>query len=169
MSRQSYRDLLAWQEAMNLVDAIYTSTRGFPEFELFALTIQMRKAAVSIPSNIAEGHGRFSLRDFRQFLRRARGSAHELETQVMIATRQRYIEFERERALLTQAASVIRLVNGLIRSITERLPENREPRTENREPRTHCHHNASKIIGKVACVCPRCWGRKPNSTMRPLP
>ena len=109
---------------MGLVDEVYASTRDFPQCELFGLTMQMRKAAVSIPSNIAEGHGRFSFRDFRQFLRKARGSAYELETQIMIAARQRFIEGEREGTLLTQTASVTRLVNGLIRSITQRLPKN---------------------------------------------
>ena len=125
MSRQSYRDLVAWQRAMDLVDDVYACVRSFPSDELFGLTTQMRRAATSIPNNIAEGHGRFSLRDFRQFLRKARGSALELETEIMIAKRQGFISTESEYALLEKAGLVGRLINGLIRHITKRL------RTEN--------------------------------------
>jgi four helix bundle protein len=125
MSKQSYRDLVAWQRAMDLVDDIYTCVRGFPSDELFGLTTQMRRAATSIPNNIAEGHGRFSFRDFRQFLRKARGSALELETEIMIAKRQGFISAETESALLEKAGLVGRLINGLIRHLTQRL------RTEN--------------------------------------
>jgi four helix bundle protein len=121
MSKQSYRDLVAWQQAIELVDVIYVSTRNFPECEMFGLSIQMRRAAVSVSSNIAEGHGRFSLRDFRQFLRKARGSALELETQIIIATRQGYIATETEADLLEKSASVGRLINGLIRHLSSRL------------------------------------------------
>ena len=128
MSKQSYRDLVAWQRAMDLVDDVYTSVRSFPSEELFGLTMQLRRAAVSIPNNIAEGHGRFSLRDFRQFLRKARGSTLELETEIMIAKRQGYIDSATEAALLEKAGTVGRLINGLIRHLTKRL---REPRTEN--------------------------------------
>jgi four helix bundle protein len=130
MSKQSYRDLLAWQQAMDLVDDVYTCVRDFPSEELFGLTMQMRRAATSIPNNIAEGHGRFSFRDFRQFLRKARGSALELETEIMIAKRQGFICGETESALLEKAGTVGRLINGLIRNLTKRL-NNREPRTKN--------------------------------------
>ena len=125
MSKQSYRDLVAWQRAMDLVDDVYACVRSFPSDELFGLTTQMRRAATSIPNNIAEGHGRFSLRDFRQFLRKARGSALELETEIIIAKRQGFISTESEYALLEKAGLVGRLINGLIRHITKRL------RTEN--------------------------------------
>jgi four helix bundle protein len=130
MSKQSYRDLVAWQEAMNLVDDIYACVRNFPKDELFGLTGQLRRAATSIPTNIAEGHGRFSLRDFRQFLRKARGSALELETEIIIAKRQDYIGSDAESALLDKAGTVGRLINGLIRNLTKRL-NNRELRTKN--------------------------------------
>ena len=130
MSKQSYRDLVAWQQAMDLVDDVYACVRGFPGEELFGLTMQMRRAATSIPNNIAEGHGRFSFRDFRQFLRKARGSALELETEIMIAKRQGYIGNETESLLLEKAERVTRLINGLIRNLTQRLT-NRERRTKN--------------------------------------
>ncbi len=121
MPKQSYRDLVAWQKAMDLVDNVYAAARLFPKYEMFALATQMRKAATSIPSNIAEGHGRFSLRDFRHFLREARASALELETEIMIAARQQYIASETEKLLLGQASQVGQLINGLIRHISKRL------------------------------------------------
>ncbi len=130
MSKQSYRDLVAWQRAMDLVDEVYAAARDFPEHETFALATQMRRAAVSIPTNIAEGHGRFSFRDFRRFLRDARGSALELETEIMIAARQHYIDGGKEKTLLQQTGTVGRLINGLIRHISHCL-DNREPTTEN--------------------------------------
>jgi four helix bundle protein len=123
MSKNSYRDLVAWQSAMNLVDEIYSSVRSFPEYELFGLATQMRTAAISIPCNIAEGHGRFSLRDFRHFLRQARASVLELETEIMICSRQKYIDPDRETTLLEQTARVGQLINGLIRHLSKRLSE----------------------------------------------
>jgi len=82
---KSYRDLVAWQKAMDLVTAIYRLTASFPKEEVYALTSQLRRAAVSVPSNIAEGQGRHGAAEFRHFLRQASGSLMELETQVMIA------------------------------------------------------------------------------------
>ena len=104
MPKNSYRDLVAWQMAMDLVDEIYRTVLAFPKYETYALSLQMRKAAMSTPCNIAEGHGRFSLRDFRHFLREARASGLELETEITIASRQRYIDVEREAILLEQTA-----------------------------------------------------------------
>ena len=121
MKKQSYRDLLAWQRAMDLVDEIYSTVRNFPNYERFALATQMRKAATSIPCNIAEGQGRFSLRDFRHFLREARASALELETEIIIANRQGYFDSERAEKLLEQASRVGQLINGLIRHISKRI------------------------------------------------
>ena len=121
MPKNSYRDLVAWQIAMDLVDEIYRTVRAFPKDETYALSLQMRKAAMSIPCNIAEGHGRFSLRDFRHFLREARASGLELETEITIASRQRYIDVEREAILLEQTARVGQVINGLIRHLGQRL------------------------------------------------
>src|SRR5436309_4391295 len=87
--KTTYRDLLAWQKGIDLVAEIYTVVATFPKFETYGLASQMRGAAVSIPCNIAEGQGRYSFRDFRRCLREARGSAYELETQIIIASRQR--------------------------------------------------------------------------------
>ena len=84
---QSYRDLIVWQRAMELVVDVYGMTRSFPECERYGLSSQLRRSAVSIPSNIAEGQGRLTRGEFRQFLGHARGSLSEVETQVSIATR----------------------------------------------------------------------------------
>jgi four helix bundle protein len=88
---QSYRDLVAWQKAMELVTKIYRVTKKFPKEEIFGLVSQIRRSAVSIPSNIAEGKGRLSKREFRQFLGNARGSLAELETQILIAQNLNYL------------------------------------------------------------------------------
>ena len=119
--KSNFRDLLAWQKAMDLVDEIYRTVAEFPRHQLFGLTSQMQRAAVRIPSDIAEGSGRWNLLDFRRFLRDARGSAHELETQIIIAQRQRYISEERARELTTQCAKTTQLINGLIRYVENRL------------------------------------------------
>jgi four helix bundle protein len=135
--KSSYRNLLAWQKGMDLVDEIYTTVEVFPRSEMFVLNIQMRRAAMSMPCNIAEGQGRYSLRDFRHFLRQARGSALELETECLIAMRRRYISQERADSLIAQIMEVVRLMNGLIRYIERQLrlrTANREPRTTNDPP-----------------------------------
>jgi four helix bundle protein len=82
---QSFRELLVWQRAMQLTLAIYRLTQGFPREESYGLTSQIRRAAVSLPSNIAEGHGRLNTKEFRQFLGIARASNCELQTQLEIA------------------------------------------------------------------------------------
>jgi four helix bundle protein len=82
---RGYRDLRAWQHAMGLVTEIYRATRSFPKDEIYGLVSQLRRAAVSIPSNLAEGHGRNSRNEFRQFIGHARGSVSEVETQIGIA------------------------------------------------------------------------------------
>ena len=87
----SYRDLIAWQKAMDLVTAIYRATAGFPRDEIYGLTSQLRRAAVSIPSNIAEGQGRQSTREFIHFLSIAYGSLNEAQTQILIAERLKYL------------------------------------------------------------------------------
>ena len=82
---QSFRDLSVWKKSMQMAVAVYRLTEGFPKEEIYGLTSQMRRAAVSIPSNIAEGHGRLGSNEYRQFLGVARGSNFELQTQLEIA------------------------------------------------------------------------------------
>ena len=114
---RGYRDLVAWQKAMELVTEIYTATRCFPSDERFGLTSQMRRAAVSIPSNIAEGHGRQSQGEFRQFVGNARGSLTELETHIQIALNLQLLEAPVAEPLLAQASEVGRILNGLLTSL----------------------------------------------------
>jgi four helix bundle protein len=88
---RSYRDLVAWQKAMKFVTAIHEVTQRFPGEERYGLTNQLRRAAVSVPSNIAEGQARFSQREFHHFLGQARGSLVEIETQLMISRDLKYL------------------------------------------------------------------------------
>ena len=113
---KSYRDLIAWQKAMHLVTAIYQPTSAFPREEIYGLTSQLRRAAVSVPSNIAEGQGRHGAPEFRHFLRQASGSVMEIETQILIAERLKFLNPEVAQELLAQCAEVGKILNGLIKS-----------------------------------------------------
>lgn len=114
---QSYRDLIAWQKAMDFVTDVYGVTNTFPKHELYGLAGQLRRAAVSVPSNIAEGQGRRLPGDFKQFLRHARGSLLEVETQLLIARNLEYVGAADSERLLRAAAEVGRVLNGLIGSL----------------------------------------------------
>jgi len=109
------QQLEAWRMAMGLVEEVYKHTRGFPREELFGLTSQMRRAAVPIPSNIAEGASRAGSKEFLQFLHIARGSASELETQMLLAEKLGHLPATED--LMASLISVKRLINGLIRSL----------------------------------------------------
>jgi four helix bundle protein len=113
----SYEDLVAWQRAMELVDAVYQATSRWPSDERFGLTSQIRRAAVSIAANIAEGQGRNGRREFLHHLGIANGSVCEVETMIRIATRQGYHIPDAETVVLATAREVSRLVNGLIRAL----------------------------------------------------
>lgn len=113
----THRDLLAWQEAMSLVTQIYHVTKIFPKEELFGLTSQMRRAAISIPSNIAEGAGRNGRKEFVQFLGVARGSLSELETQVLIACDLGLLK--ESTVLLESLDRLYKLISGLIKSLSD--------------------------------------------------
>jgi four helix bundle protein len=106
----SYRDLFVYQKSFELCINIYKSTEGFPKSELYGLTSQMRRAAVSIPSNIAEGQRRSGRKEFLQFLSVARGSCAELETQISISTTLSYLSAEKGNELLTDACNVSGLI-----------------------------------------------------------
>jgi four helix bundle protein len=118
----SYRDLVVWQCAMELVTEVCLATKALPKDELYGLTNQLRRAAVSIPSNIAEGQGRATKRDFRHLLKVARGSLLELETQVLIAEKLTYLNPASTAQILTRSGRVLRLLNGLVASLRERDP-----------------------------------------------
>jgi len=102
---------------MDLVDAVYRAVRRFPREELFVLSAQMRSAAISIPCNVAEGCGRWSLAEQRQFGRHARGSVLELQTQIEIARRQHFVDKREGDALDAAAAEVGKLLNCWLRSL----------------------------------------------------
>ena len=114
---RSYRDLVAWQKAMSFVTEIYEVTQRFPNEERYGLTSQLRRASVSVPSNIAEGQARFSQKEFHHFLSMARGSLVEIETQLLIARNLKYLPPTRTEALLASAGELGRILNGLISSI----------------------------------------------------
>ena len=122
MAIESYRDLVVWQKAIGLVTEIYRATQRFPNDELFGLTSQLRRAAVSIPSNIAEGRGRSSLGEFRLFLGNAMGSLAEVETQLFIARNLHYIDEATAAGLLDLSSEIGRVLNGLISSVKNRKP-----------------------------------------------
>jgi len=117
---KSYRELIAWQKAMALARQVYRLTENLPKREAYGLTDQVRRAAVSVPSNIAEGYGRLSDLQFRQFLGNARGSLCEMQTQVELATDLDYLRKEDGRELMIDAAEVGRILNGLIASLKSR-------------------------------------------------
>jgi four helix bundle protein len=117
MAVQHYGELIAWQKAMDFATAIYRATGGFPDAERFGLTNQMRRAAVSVPSNIAEGQGRGTTKDFLHFLYIARGSLQEVETQTLLAHRLGFLSADEQSALANLSSEVSRILGGLIRSL----------------------------------------------------
>ncbi len=112
-----YRDLEVWQVAMALARAVYHATNVMPSSEQFGLTSQMRRAAVSIPSNLAEGYGRGSRVDYARFVKLARGSAAELETQILLAESLAMLRYEDCAELLDLIIRVRKMLSALIRSL----------------------------------------------------
>jgi four helix bundle protein len=117
MAGKNFKELLTWQRAMDLVEAVYLATKTFPKDELYGLTSQKRRAAISIPSNIAEGQGRDHTKEFVHFLSVAYGSLSELETQIPIAARISYVTAQDSEKLLGLVGEVGRLLNGLSKSL----------------------------------------------------
>jgi four helix bundle protein len=128
---QSYKELLVWQVSMDLVADVYRATKGFPREEIYGLTSQVRRSAVSVPSNIAEGQGRASRGEFVQFLCTARGSLFELETQMIIAKELGYLDPENGAEMIHKLTRVAQLLNGLITSLRA-LPGKRSTIHESR-------------------------------------
>jgi len=117
MKVKNFRQLIAWQKAIDLVEETYQASKTFPKDELYGLTGQIRRAVVSIPSNIAEGQGRDSTREFLQHLSIAYGSLCEVQTQIFIAQRLTYLKEEQVIRLLGMTDEVARLINGLSNSL----------------------------------------------------
>ena len=118
MSSQGYRDLLVWQKAMDLVTEVYKIVKMLPKEETYALSDQMRRAAVSVPSNISEGQARRSNKEFANFLSISRGSLAELETQILICIRLNYIKTSDAETAQNHVKEVARMLNVLITKLT---------------------------------------------------
>jgi four helix bundle protein len=114
---KSFRDLLVWQRSTDLTTCVYELTSDFPKSEIYGLTSQLRRAAVSIASNIAEGAGRGGKKEFRQFLNMARGSNCELQTQLAIKAKLQMASGERLRQAESLSHEVGRMLNGLLLSL----------------------------------------------------
>ncbi len=121
MMMKGQKELIVWQKAMDFVESIYILTKEFPKDEQYGLISQMRRAAVAIPSNIAEGHGRATTKDYRQFIAIAFGSATELETQLLICDRLKYgspILREKSKELLDE---ILRMLNRLMHVLRQKI------------------------------------------------
>ena len=116
---RDYRDLHIWQGAMRLVKAVYSATSTFPSSEIYGLTNQIRRAAVSVPSNIAEGHGRENDGDFRRFLAIARGSLAELQTQLILSGELGLAEQKVIAPLLENTEELARMIRGMQRNLAK--------------------------------------------------
>lgn len=116
----SYRDLKVWQAAIELAEATYAFSSSFPPSELYGLVTQMRRAAVSVAANIAEGHGRETTKFFIQFLRVSQGSLKELETHVIISERLEFAGKADVELVLNRCDEVGRMIRGLVRSLQEK-------------------------------------------------
>ena len=117
LREDSYQHLIAWQKAMDLVDGVYDATDRWPRHEHFGIVGQVRRAAVSIPANIAEGHGRTGRREFLPHLSIAHGSLCEVETLLQVARRRRFVDSDALHPLALLMTEVRRLLKGLIRSL----------------------------------------------------
>ena len=119
-TNSTFQDLRIWQEAMDLTVEVYRATGGFPKHETYGLSSQMRRAAVSVPSNIAEGKGHRSDPEFVRFLLHARGSLLELQTQLLIARRLQYLSEEKADELCRSGDGIARGLNALINRFREK-------------------------------------------------
>ena len=117
MGVHNFKKLQLWHLAMDIVEDIYSITGEFPKEEIFGLTTQIRKSAISIPSNIAEGSGRGTNKQFVQFLNIAQGSAYELETQLYIASGREYFDKNRLEQVVLKITEVQRMIHGLQRKL----------------------------------------------------
>lgn len=123
-SIRSYRDLLVWQKGMALAKQVYVLTKSFPVDERFGMVAQMRRAAVSVPSNIAEGQARHGKKEFVQFLSHAQGSLAELDTQLQLAVEVGVVEDLNTKASTSLVGELQRMISSLRRKIEDRLATN---------------------------------------------
>ncbi len=118
MPVRNFRDLIAWQKAMDFAEAVYRATASFPKEEIYGLRAQVRGAASSVPANIAEGQGRKSTNEFRRFLSIAHGSLCEAHTHLLLAERLGYLTHPVIVGLVDHAEEIARLINGLLDSLS---------------------------------------------------
>jgi len=124
----SFEDLVVFQRAIELIVAIYQTTERFPRSELYGLSAQLRRAAVSVASNIAEAQGRFSFGESRQLLSQARGSLYEVDAQLIVCLRLGYVDGPRQSAIRRQVVDVARPLSGLIDHVRSKEREARRKR-----------------------------------------
>ena len=117
-----FKELIVWQKSINLVTEIHRITEKFPSNEIYGLTSQLRRACVSVPSNIAEGNTRRSKADYLQFLRIARGSCSEIETQIIISKNLEFIDDNTFETLILNIIEISKMINGLINSLKDSNP-----------------------------------------------
>jgi len=141
---RNFFDLTAWQKGRELVKMVYEATRGMPREEIYGLTSQVRRAAVSIPSNIAEGYGRGSTNDYLHFLRTARGSAYEVQTQLMLIADLGMLRHDLVANVIEAAQRCSQVIAGLIRSVEsykrreDSASAPRKPNSKQRMPNPEC-------------------------------
>ena len=121
MEIKSYRDLTVWQKAMDLAVMVYGLCKRLPKEEIYALSDQMRRASVSIPSNIAEGHARKSSREYLQFVSVALGSNAELQTQITLCRRLGYISSETENKIMELSAEINRMLHAIKANLSQKV------------------------------------------------
>ena len=141
MAIKHYKDLSVWQKSMDLAVEIFKVVKFLPREELYGLSDQMRRAVVSVPSNIAEGQQRSSTKDYIRFLHIAKGSLGELETQIMLCERLEYLGKEKTGQLIGQCVEIQRMISGLISSLVLVL------NNENLEGKKVCENESSKAKG----------------------
>ncbi len=121
VKKQSYKNLIVWQKAIELVTEIYSITKTFPTEERFGLTSQLNRAVVSVPTNIAEGWGRESSKNYLQFLRISRGSLMEVETLMLISKNLDYVNQEKFKLISDKIEEVGKILHGLIKSMQQKI------------------------------------------------
>ncbi len=121
---ESFKDLIVWQKGIELVNEIYKVTKHFPKEELYGLTSQIRRAAISIPANIAEGWGRGTTKNYIQFLEISRGSLYELETLIIISTNQSFVDQDKCNEISIKINEIGRMLNALITKLGSKLNKN---------------------------------------------
>ena len=122
-----FKQLTVWRKSIDLAELIYIETENFPKHEQYGICSQMRRAGISVPSNIAEGEAHRSHKDFIRFLRMARGSIAELQTQAVIAGRRNYLTREQVRRIWRAADEINKMINGLIAANEKQLKRSPEP------------------------------------------